>query len=80
MAMGEWGAGGVYDFGGGAFVHRSMGRGFSRRLFGAGWRCFGRWWKVELECGGEGEGEDVVLGKLWGVKLKRWNFNGGFVL
>ena len=35
---------------------------------------------VKLECGDEGEGEDVVLGKLWGVRLKRWNCDKGFVL
>ena len=35
---------------------------------------------VKLECSDEVEGEDVVLGKLWGVQLKRWNFHEGFVL
>ena len=32
---------------------------------------------VKSECGDEVEGEDVVLGKLWGVRLKRWNFVRG---
>ena len=38
------------------------------------------WWRevVRLECGDEVEGEDVVLGKLWGVRLKRCNFDEGF--
>ena len=35
---------------------------------------------VQLECGDEVEGEDVVLGKLWGARFKRWNFDEGFVL
>ena len=40
------------------------------------------WWRemVKLECGDEVEGEDVVLGNLWGVRLKRWNLDEGFVL
>ena len=58
------------------------GGGFSLRLFGADSRSFGRWWQevVQMECGDEVEGEDVVLGTLWGVRLKRWNFDEGFVL
>ena len=58
------------------------GGGFSLRLFGAESRGFGRWWRevVQLECGDEVEGEDVVLGKLPGVRFKRWNFDEGFVL
>ena len=35
---------------------------------------------ARLECADEVEGEDVVLGKLWGVNLKRWNFDEGLVL
>ena len=68
--------------GGGAFMHLAQGGGFSLRLFGAESRSFGRWWRevVQMECGDEVEGEDVVLGKLWGVWFKRWNFDEGFVL
>ena len=86
--MGKWGAGGMYGFflgggGGGAFMHLAEGGGgFSRRLFGAESRGFGRWWRevVKFKSGDEVEGEDVVLGKLWGVRFKRWNFDEGFVL
>ena len=83
VVMGKWGAGGVYGlWGGGGFMHLAEGGGFSLRLFGAESRSFGRWWRevVQLECGDEVEGEDVVLGKLWGVRFKRWNFDEGFVL
>ena len=81
--MGMWGAGGIYGFlGGGLSCILLKGGGFSRCLFGAESRSFGRWWRevVKLECGDEVEGEDVVLGKLWGVRLRRWNFDEGFVL
>ena len=69
--------------GGGASMHLAEGRGrFSLRLFLAESRNYGRWWRevVKLECGDEVEGEDVVLGKLWGVRFKRWNFEEGFIL
>ena len=69
-------------YGGGGFHASCWGGGFSLRLFGAESRSFGRWRRevVQLECGDEVEGEDVVLGKLWGVRFKRWNFEEGFVL
>ena len=81
--MGKWGAGGVYGLWGGGLSCILLGGGwFSLRLFRAESRSFGRWWRevVQLECGDEVEGEDVVLGKLWGVRFKRWNFDEGFVL
>ena len=82
MVMRKWGAGGIYGFfGGGAFMHLAeRGGGFSLRFFGAESRSFGRWWRevVKLEYD-EVEGEEVVLGKLWGVRLKRCNFDEGFV-
>ena len=66
--------------GGGLSCILLRGGGFSLRLFGAESRSFRKWWRevVQLVCGDEVEGEDVVLGKLWGVGLKRSNFDEGF--
>ena len=67
--------------GGGAIMHHSIRGGqvqppsFWSRMEG-----LGRLRKVELECGDEGEGDDVVSGKLWGVRLRRWNLDDGVVL
>ena len=83
VVMGKWGGRWDLSFlGGGLSCILLKWGGFSLRPFGAESGGFGRWWRevVKLECGDEVEGEEVVSGKLWGLRFKRWNFDGGFVL